>query len=223
MIGQRFKSNSCNEFTVLKQVGRTGWTPLYEIEFDEVNSVKYRTTTRKDSILDGRVKNPFYPSLYGIGYLGNANSQNEAYDRWRHMLGRCYDQNDPKYATYGGQGVTVCDSWLCFENYLADTVAIEGYDKDNFKNLVLDKDIKIKGNKIYSPETCIFVTASENSAEMNNRTNPRFLAFSPAGEVFESNNQREFARNYNLTHVGINDVLLGRQKTHRGWTFKYAI
>jgi hypothetical protein len=79
-----------------------------------------------------------------------------AYLKWKGMLMRCYDKIFlEKYPSY--VGCTVCKEWLLFsnfENWFSSRV-IEGYH--------LDKDIKIKGNKVYSPEACLFVPACINS------------------------------------------------------------
>lgn len=197
---------------------------MFEIEFDEINGVKYRCLVRKEDILKGKPRNPFYPSVCGVGYLGNSTiiGNKTQYDRWSNMISRCYNQNNAKYSTYGAMGVTVCDRWLCFENYLEDFTKIEGYDSENIDNLSIDKDTKIKGNKIYSLETCIFISVSENSKEMNSRVQQKlFTAISPDGNILESNNQREFAEKYNLDYKGVNAVLKGHQKTHKGWKFSF--
>lgn len=36
------------------------------------------------------------------------------------MLGRCRNPNATGYAFYGGRGITVCERWHSFENFLAD-------------------------------------------------------------------------------------------------------
>jgi hypothetical protein len=36
------------------------------------------------------------------------------------MLQRCLNPNVPSYLRYGGVGVTVCDRWLSFKNFLED-------------------------------------------------------------------------------------------------------
>ncbi len=43
-----------------------------------------------------------------------------AYSRWQNMRRRCFDQNHKDYADYGGRGISVCDRWLQFENFIAD-------------------------------------------------------------------------------------------------------
>lgn len=42
------------------------------------------------------------------------------YNSWMRMRGRCLDVKNRKYAEYGAKGVTVCDRWATFENFLAD-------------------------------------------------------------------------------------------------------
>lgn len=225
IIGKKFKSNSSNGFTVIALSDKKdNRMKLFEIEFDEINGVRFRSLARKGAILKGKPKNIFFPSVYGVGYLGNATKTGEetVYDRWRNMLSRCYNPRSHRYSTYGAKGVTVCSEWLCFENYLNDFTNIDGYDKDNMHNLQIDKDTKIKGNKIYSLETCIFISKLNNSKEMNKRVNQKlFIGISPTGDIFESDNQREFALEHNLNYKGLNAVLRDDQQSHRGWSFKY--
>lgn len=42
------------------------------------------------------------------------------YTAWIHMLQRCRNPNNHAYKNYGGRGITVCDKWLSFENFIAD-------------------------------------------------------------------------------------------------------
>ena len=70
------------------------------------------------------------------------------------MLRRCYDskfhKNQPTYVN-----CFVCKEWLNFQNF-ADWY-YENYYEIEGEVMCLDKDILIKGNKIYSPDTCMFV------------------------------------------------------------------
>jgi hypothetical protein len=36
------------------------------------------------------------------------------------MRSRCSNSNNENYAYYGGRGITVCERWSSFENFLAD-------------------------------------------------------------------------------------------------------
>lgn len=42
------------------------------------------------------------------------------YKAWKSMRQRCKNKNDPHYPDYGGRGITVCERWESFENFLAD-------------------------------------------------------------------------------------------------------
>jgi len=83
------------------------------------------------------------------------------YRAWSDMVSRCYS---PKYqerrATY--KGCTVCDEWLIFTSFK------RWMENQNYEEKQLDKDILSFGNKVYSPETCIFVSGQVNSLLNNN-------------------------------------------------------
>jgi hypothetical protein len=42
------------------------------------------------------------------------------YRAWQHMKERCLNPSDPRYHRYGGRGITVCERWLDFSNFIAD-------------------------------------------------------------------------------------------------------
>lgn len=78
------------------------------------------------------------------------------YITWRSMLMRCYcSKYQAKEPTY--IGCTVTEDWLTFSNFK------KWMETQDFEDKQLDKDILIQGNKIYSPETCIFVSPTINS------------------------------------------------------------
>lgn len=78
------------------------------------------------------------------------------YRKWCDMLKRCYDskyqETRPTYI-----GCTVCDEWLTFSNFKS------WMKKQDWEDKVLDKDLLFVGNKIYSPETCVFVDHMTNT------------------------------------------------------------
>lgn len=143
------------------------------------------------------------------------------------MLSRCYRKKDRCYISYGGKGISVCKRWFSFKNFVEDVVLLDGYDDILVKKglLALDKDKKSGRNKIYSPDTCCWITLEENSNISKNTiqiSQRKFIAIRIQDNYQEiSVNQSEFARKYNLTRTKINDVLVGRTKKHKGWTFYY--
>ena len=42
------------------------------------------------------------------------------YSTWCHMIERCTSKTARQYKWYAGKGITVCDRWRKFENFLAD-------------------------------------------------------------------------------------------------------
>jgi len=77
------------------------------------------------------------------------------YDTWKSMLQRVYDPKfHAKQPTY--IGVTVCEEWHSFMAFRAWMM------EQNWEGKQLDKDILVPGNKVYSPETCAFVTREVN-------------------------------------------------------------
>lgn len=137
------------------------------VEFQDEHKARVHTQYHKFS--DGGVKNPYYPEVYGVGIVGNKYPTRETRERmvkeytlWCKMLSRCYDDKEKqKRPTYNG--VTCCEEWLLYENFYEWLHSQENFDKwKNGNRWCLDKDILVKGNKIYSPETCCLVSNNVN-------------------------------------------------------------
>jgi len=72
------------------------------------------------------------------------------YGTWYSMVQRCHSRNfQKKHPTY--KGVTICEEWLTFSQFIAWAKT------QDYKDKCLDKDILIPGNKHYSPDACMFV------------------------------------------------------------------
>ena len=153
------------------------------VEFQDEH--KYRAHTSYQAFKKGRCKNPFYPSVYGHGYLGVDKNGNVPktrefkdgkrvhtweYNKWNAMLQRCFDNKyKEKEPTY--KDATCCDRWLCFANFLEDLEILkQEYNWDDDIKLNLDKDILNKNNKIYSLENCVLVPSWINLLFIKNDT-----------------------------------------------------
>lgn len=44
----------------------------------------------------------------------------KTYEIWTKIKNRCNNQNDSFYYRYGGRGISVCDGWNVFENFIRD-------------------------------------------------------------------------------------------------------
>ena len=71
-----------------------------------------------------------------------------------HMKERCYQESDPAYANYGGRGIKICDEWHDYRTFIEWGLANGWQD-----GLEIDR---IDNDGDYCPETCRFVTRSEN-------------------------------------------------------------
>ena len=88
------------------------------------------------------------------------------YKLWQNMLYRAYcPKHKLRFPTY--VGVTVCNEWLYFGNFLEWINREVGYGGRK-KGFALDKDLLIKGNKVYCPEACSFVPDAINLLLGNN-------------------------------------------------------
>lgn len=78
------------------------------------------------------------------------------YRVWKGMLERCYStKTQEKYPTY--KGCVVSDEWLTFSNFK------RWMECQDWEGKHLDKDLLFVGNKVYSAETCVFVTRFVNN------------------------------------------------------------
>ena len=169
------ETNISNEGCVMKIVE---YNNRFDITVEFQDEHRYKVHTQYGNFKNGVCKNPFFPSVFGHGYLGidkegNVPKTYESkdgktvntweYHKWQSMLKRCFDNKyKDRYPTY--EGVTCCDRWLCFANFLEDFEILKNeYNWNVDEKLNLDKDILHKGNKIYSLENCILVPDYINS------------------------------------------------------------
>ena len=104
--------------------------------------------------------------------------QGKDYQLWRDMLRRSFsDVSDFARSAY--KDVTCCDEWLIFSSFINDIREKSGYGNDGWH---LDKDILIKGNKIYSRDTVCFVPKEINNLLTKNNKNRGGL---PIGVYFQ--------------------------------------
>lgn len=120
-----------------------------------------------DKFRKGKVRCPYEPRLYGVGYLGEGKyttkengKKTDEYRIYYDMLKRCYDSEfQERNPTY--KGCTAENDWFNFQN-MAEWIENNYYEVPG-ERMHLDKDILCKGNKVYSRETCIFVPERINT------------------------------------------------------------
>jgi hypothetical protein len=158
----------------------------------------YKTNSGYAQFKNGKISNPYDKTFYGKGYLGEGKfktsinkEHTREYDRWKSMLSRCYNPKEKEF-NKSYDNVLVCEEWLCFQNFA------EWYNKNYYEiegqRMQLDKDILIKGNKIYSPENCLIVPERINILFVKNKSKRGDY---PIGVHYDKRNNC-FVAGYNL-------------------------
>jgi hypothetical protein len=107
-----------------------------------------------------------------VNYIRDIEKQ-KLWALWNNMYTRCYSdkyhERSPQYTD-----CSICDEWLDDKQSFYDWVEENFYTVGD-EQIDLDKDILVKGNKIYSPDTCIFAPHSINTYFENLTREPVYL------------------------------------------------
>lgn len=212
--GKHYNSNLCGKFIVLEF---NGWDDII-IKFVATG---HEVKTRSDKVKSGCIRDPFFPSVYDVGFIGegkyNSNGEGinkKAYKSWSGMIARCYDRKtQDKHPTY--KGCLVCVEWHSYQSFAGWYDA--NYPKDGL-DYDLDKDIKLLGNTMYSPEACLFVTRSDNAKQAMGVLGKKWLVKDRAGLVHLVESQMSFCNMHNLNNGHFSSVLSGKRNTCKGFS-----
>lgn len=120
---------------------------------------------------------------------------------WNNMHIRCEYPSSSQYSYYGGRGISVCQAWIRFEEFMEWALS-NGYSD----SLTIDR-INVNGN--YEPSNCRWATVAE---QQRNKNSNHFVEFNG-----ETKTLSEWSRVY-----GIDARLIGR-RLKDGWEINKAL
>jgi hypothetical protein len=122
------------------------------------------------------------------------------YNSWHTMMQRCGNPNNPQFKDYGERGITVCERWKTFKNFLTDMgVRPEGLTLDRKDN-----------NKGYTPDNCKWSTKQEQQRNMR------------SNNVWELDGQRKTVAEW-AEQLGMKRHSLYMRVASYGWTVRRAL
>ena len=140
------------------------------IEYNNTDDIYVRILDDYETIIHntwhnisrGMFHNPYSPTILNTGIIGNTKTYEHGYLKysykvWMDMITRCVDISE-KFINY--KDCYFCDEWIIYETFE------KWYDKNYWEcddeTMCLDKDILIKGKRLYSPNTCVVVPTNIN-------------------------------------------------------------
>ena len=161
-VGKVYKSKLSGDFKIVK------YNDAKDVEIQFLKT-GFEMTVELGSIKNGSVKDPYIPSVFGVGMLGTKYPSREGdrntkeYMLWVDMLRRCYsDDFKKRYPTY--EGCEVSNNFKSYEYFYEWCNEQVGFGNDGNGNpFHLDKDLLVKGNKVYSETTCVFLPQEINT------------------------------------------------------------
>lgn len=210
-VGMIFETKKSGKCEVISYDGCTNITVQFEDGYVKICSA--------NALRNGNVKSPFYPSVQGMGFLGEGpyiTSKNKILTQesitWRGMLQRCYDNKFLlKHPSYKDNFVS--QEFLNFQNFAHWCQSAIGFNNTGW---CLDKDIIFKGNKIYSERTCCFIPHEINNLFINSKV---CRGQYPVGVSFNKNTGRYSAS----CHKNGKQITVGEYETPEQAFIAYKI
>lgn len=152
-IGKEFITNEGCKLTIIEYNGCRDVKVQFEDGFIKQSFI--------GNILKGTIKNPYHKSLFGIACVGEGphsvwenGEYTPSYKVFISLLNRCKNSHKRENRHY--IDCVVHESWLNFQNFAewCKPRYVEGFQ--------LDKDILLKGNRVYSSDTCTFIPQEIN-------------------------------------------------------------
>ena len=149
--GRVFNTNNYGDVVVLQ------YTNTRDVTVKFINTGNIRkvgmSELKKGEVRDNELKPVYKVGVMDIPNAVKRGSKSKSYSAWNGMLQRCYNEhmrsNLPTYSD-----CEVSDDFKYYSKFKEWAEKQIGYDQECW---ALDKDLLVKGNKVYSAETCAFV------------------------------------------------------------------
>lgn len=115
MVGMRYESQNYGTMEVIAKERGNRW----KVRFMQTGT---EVIAESNNIKTGLVKDRYYPTVAGKGYLGGSSSVKnpQIHARWKRMMLACYDQFHLDYPSNAEKKVFVAEEWHNYENYEKD-------------------------------------------------------------------------------------------------------
>lgn len=154
--GKIYPSNRYGDVEIVEYINSS----KVKIRFINTNHIKdeYLSSVRLGCVRDDSI-----PTTCGVGFIdveGASIGKNMTswYAAWNGMINRCYNEN-LRYRHISYKDCTVSENFRYLSNFKEWYHNQIGHDQEGWH---LDKDILVKGNKVYSEDTCCFVPPEIN-------------------------------------------------------------
>ena len=151
-VGKVCKSKYSGDFKIVK------YNDAYNVDVQFLKT-GFKTSVQLINIKSGSIKDSYLPSVCGVGIIGAKyqskvdDVKTKEYELWTSMLKRCYSDTYKKQRpTY--IGCEVSDNFKRYEYFYEWCHNQIGFGNEDWH---LDKDLLIKGNKVYSEDCCVFL------------------------------------------------------------------
>ena len=197
-----FKTNMCGDCIVVEYRGANDIT----VQFKDTG---FEAITALHNLKKGEVKDRLKPSFYGVGVVGEAFVKNDPmYNTWMCMLNRCYGAtHTKKNSPYKDCSVSENFKYYpYFKEWCNKQIGFDSKDEKG-RSFALDKDILVKGNKIYSEDTCCFVPMEINGLQFSSSIRGGDY---PIGVSYDAKNDKYKAQ---MSGKGASKTFIGRYAT----------
>lgn len=229
---QKNKSKRVGEISVNKfgtNFQLIDYVSCSKVLIETLDAYKYKKWVQYRDFKRGAILSPFDRTVFGVGYLGvgqydTCKNKNKlhSYVVWQDMLRRCYDTKmQAKRPTY--KKCIVADEWHNYQNF-AQWWNDNYYDCNN-ETMCLDKDILMKGNTIYSSDTCLIVPSRINTLIENctaSRGNlPLGVSFDKNVSLFKSTSRKIVDGKSEKVHIGFYNTPEEAFVAYKKWKEQY--